>query len=226
MPLRRYMTSQKHSTWSHTGRRKVDQEGHLLHWSVPIRWKPCRWCWGHGIVSKVFASQARGSQTRSQNSQKEGGCGSAHFNASTGERRQGACWSLMAATIVYLKNSRIRKDFVPLPFQNLRKVLRINILACPLASTNTHVPICPPTHEHTHIQRLWICGFVAIGTDIKELVEKEMLKVNFVLLVTPNSSCLLSAQQEVGGEGLAFRDRLLSTTWRDRRKSGVSTECL
>lgn len=40
---------------------------------------------------------------------------------------------------------------------------------------------------------------MAIGTDIKELVEKEMLKVNFVLPVTPNSSCLLSAQQEWEG---------------------------
>lgn len=160
MPGRRYITSQK--PWSPIGRRKVDQEDHLLHWSVPIRLKPCRWCWRQGIVSKVFASQARGSWTQSQNSQKEAGCNCTHYHTSAGERRQGALWSLTAVTVVYLMSSRIRKDFMPLPPQNMRGGLRINILACPLASTNTHVPICSPTHEHTYIQSLvnmCLCGY-------------------------------------------------------------------
>lgn len=198
MPLRRYMTSQKHSTWSHTGRRKVDQE---VHWSVPIRLKPCIWGWRHGIVSKVFASQASGFHTQSQNSQKEAGCSSVHFSANIGERKPGARWTLMATTIVYLMSSRIKKDFVPLSPQNMRGGLRDQYPSLSSWPPQTHM--CPYAHPHTNIhtyKALWICGFVAIGTDIEELVEKVKRCWKWTLFcwwhLTPSVSCQLSKRRE------------------------------
>lgn len=134
--------------------------------------------------------------------------------------RQEACWSVMASQLSRFDEFQARRDFVPWPPQNTEEVFRINTLACPLASTDTHVPICPPTRDHAYIQshvNMWLCD---IGTDIKELVEKVKSCWKWNLCwwwhLAPSVSCGYNKRWE----------GLISTTQRDRYKTRVSTDYL
>lgn len=108
---------------------------------------------------------------------------------------------------------------------NTEEVLRINILASPPASTSNLYPNVYP-HVNMYIYKvMWICGFVTIGTDIKELTwevrSQEMWKVKFVLMMPLNSSVSCQHKKKrVERTYLSQRD-----SYQSPRETGIESEC-